>query len=335
MSDNQLSRRKVLGALATTGGAGALVGTGTGALFTDEETFTNNGIRASTSISGTVDLEVVSETVELESGTGVQYDITLPDGINNNPAYIWLATSCPTPLDLGLATKIAIRVTCNGETTTIASGLASHVLNDLRSGVPLCSGGDDACLQVGETWTLTIVVTDTTSYSGSDETLEFDIELSGTQCRYNADNENPFDGPLTGGTCPQDISYVAFCAEGSKTAPEVTITDISGGYPPTSVDWRITNGVPVDYVIVRTGERGPNEPYTVYDYSPDGVTSGTRTAAVGDRFAAFVGTAKEAGLTTGEANSNPCQLAKNVVGDGTAFEGTSTKLEADPGDLRP
>ena len=86
MRDNQLSRRKVLGALATTGGAGALVGTGTGALFSDEETFTNNGITASKSVAGVVDVDV--EANVLKGGTGVIYDITLPEKVNNNPAYI-------------------------------------------------------------------------------------------------------------------------------------------------------------------------------------------------------------------------------------------------------
>lgn len=55
MSDNnlELSRRKILGSVGAVGAAGAAAGLGTSALFSDEESFTNNSITA-----GTLDMKV-------------------------------------------------------------------------------------------------------------------------------------------------------------------------------------------------------------------------------------------------------------------------------------
>jgi predicted ribosomally synthesized peptide with SipW-like signal peptide len=55
MSDDklELSRRKILGSVGAVGAAGAAAGLGTSALFSDEESFTNNSITA-----GTLDLKV-------------------------------------------------------------------------------------------------------------------------------------------------------------------------------------------------------------------------------------------------------------------------------------
>jgi predicted ribosomally synthesized peptide with SipW-like signal peptide len=54
MSDNmELSRRKILGGVGAVGAAGAAAGLGTTALFSDEESFTNNSITA-----GTLDMKV-------------------------------------------------------------------------------------------------------------------------------------------------------------------------------------------------------------------------------------------------------------------------------------
>jgi predicted ribosomally synthesized peptide with SipW-like signal peptide len=327
----------VLGALATTGGAGALVGTGTGALFTDEETFTDNGIRASTSVAGTVDLEI--DATVPDDGDEVIYDVELPDGSNNNPAYIWLATTCPTPEDLGLATVIEVTVECNGKETTFGPGLASHVLNELRFGVPLCrdEDGNQPCLQVGKDLTVTIEVIDTTSYSGSsdDDTLTFDIELSGTQCRYNADNDNPFN-ESDDDNCVQEISYVAFCAEEPDALDptyevNTRLTDDPNSAP-TSIDW--STDVDVDYVIVKTGQGGDNEEYIVYDYS--GVTKTHGTAAVGDRRADFRGDENDVSGydNNGDVNNEPCQFAKDALGPSGDFSGGFVKLEEDGGELK-
>ena len=55
----ELTRRKILGAAGAVGVAGAGAGLGTTALFSDEESFTNNSITA-----GTLDMTVSAEIVE-------------------------------------------------------------------------------------------------------------------------------------------------------------------------------------------------------------------------------------------------------------------------------
>lgn len=328
MSDKPLSRRQVLGALATTGSAGALVGTGTGALFTDEETFTDNGIRASESVAGVVDMEV-TDTVP-DDGNGVTYDITIPDAENNNPAYLWFRTGCPGEgeLELACATSITVEVECDGE-TTVASGSARDVLDTLQNGTLLC-GGDAACLEPGETRTLEIKITGVDEYDGDEETLTLDLEFYGEQCRYDTGAENPFDESGGCEECPepgadrQAISYIEFCAEGASDAPEPTLTvnATNNDGETTSVNWTVENGVDVDYVVVKSGEEIP---YTVYKYS-SGTQSGTATVGGSEKFTGGAG--KVSGYSgPGGANQNACQFAKDAVGDSGQFDGGSTKLE--------
>ncbi|MEF8887946.1 MAG: hypothetical protein V5A30_09080 [Haloarculaceae archaeon] len=340
MGDNQLSRRKVLGALATAGGAGAIVGTGTGALFSDEETFTDDGIRASTSVAGVVDLEL--EVDVLGDGTGVIYDLTLPGDVNNNPSYIWFRTGCPDPLELGCATEIEVRIDCDGggdADTVVASGLARDVLNALRNGTLLC-GGDAACLELGETRTLEIEITDNpgSGYDGPDGPLEFDLEFYGEQCRYNTGTENPFDDPGECEECPESdagsVSWIAFCAEDADDPVPTDNTELTDSL--TAVDWETEEDV--DYVAIRTGN-GQTYPYTVYDYSSGTKISGT--AKVGDKDADFRGPVSDVdGYHTGDANSNPCEFAKAALvssgalpEDSGDFSGGSTKLNEEGGSL--
>jgi hypothetical protein len=341
MSDNQLSRRKVLGALATTGGAGALVGTGTGALFTDEETFTDDGIRTSTSVAGTVDLEI-DDTVP-DDRDEVIYDVELPDGGNNNPAYVWFRADCPEEkeLDLACATSITVEVECDGKTVPVASGSVRDVFNALRNGRLLC-GGDTACLEVGEIQTLEIRITDVEEYDGDADTLTFDLEFYGEQCRYNTGTKNPFDDRGECDECPdprQELSYVAFCAEGADEKPEPEITEVNARNDdgPTSVDWTINNGVDIDYVVAKTGQGGSNEEYIVYDYSDpsESVTNGT--AAVGDDDADFLGDENDVEdyETNGDVNQDPRQFAKDALELSEDFNGKSARLEDDKGELDP
>jgi len=336
MSDNQLSRRQVLGALATTGGAGAIVGTGTGALFSDEETFTDNGIRASSSVAGVVDIDIDYDVIS--DGTGVVYDVTLPDGVNNNPSYIWFRADCPTEeeVDLACATNITVEVECDGETVTVASGSVRDVFNALRNGTLLC-GGDAACLEIGETQTLEIKITGVDDwYDGDTKTLTFDLEFYGEQCRYDTGAENPFDDRETCEPCVQGVSWIAFCAEGPEAEapmPKGSTELIESG---TAVDWETENDV--DYVAVKTGLGGQNEPYIVYDYRDEEKTSGI--ARVGDENADFRGDRDANGEFDGcdgggPPDSCPCQYAKDILidGDNDDFTGKSVKLEEVDGEL--
>jgi hypothetical protein len=358
MSDKPLSRRQVLGALATTGSAGALVGTGTGALFTDEETFTDNGIRASTSVAGVVDIEVDADPLEKE--TGFTYEISLPEGVNNNPAYIWVRTlECPEPAQLAEATTIDVSVTgCDSEGALPSEGSALSVLNDLREGALLCKS-DDPCLQTDGTRTLEVKVKGVENeYTGPDGPLKFTLELYGQQCRYELDPD-PFDDAAVIPTCEEPpkvdgkgISFISFCAKDVDERPNATVTAVTARNDenePTRATWE-TN-IPVDYVVAKSGPY-----YTIYDYSGDGGTT-SGTVMTGDDPDAYYG--KASSFTCPDKNNNgngnngngnngnnsdnadggvascPCALADAKVGDGNGFDGMSTKLEDDKGEIDP
>lgn len=325
MSDNQLSRRKVLGALATTGGAGAIVGTGTSALFTDEETFTDNGIRASTSVAGVVDIDIDHNVIS--DGTGVIYDITLPEDVNNNPSYVWFRADCPKDdeLDLACATNITVEMECDGETEPVESGPVRDVFDALRNGTRLC-GGDAACLELGETQTLEIRITGVDDwYDGDTETLTFDLEFYGEQCRYDTGAENPFDDYEECESCDKPagkgISFIAFCSKaGGNIGPEITdVVARNDDGEPISVDWKASSGV--DYVVVKSGQN-----FTIYEY--DGETGGRATTG-GDSDAIYYGSDP-----SNSASADPCGLAADKVGDGDFPDGgTSVKLEG--GEIEP
>jgi len=70
-----LSRRKVLGGMATIGVAGAGAGLGTSALYSDEETFVNNQITA-----GTTNLAVTMGLVSIDSSAPDSLDVNYEEG---------------------------------------------------------------------------------------------------------------------------------------------------------------------------------------------------------------------------------------------------------------
>lgn len=111
----ELSRRRVLGGLATIGAAGAAAGLGTSAYFNDQETFEDNSITA-----GTLDMEVTASveaaneywadqtdlaeleaTADGEAVTGLQVEDVKPGDwgiicfdidIGDNPGYVQIRT---------------------------------------------------------------------------------------------------------------------------------------------------------------------------------------------------------------------------------------------------
>lgn len=310
MNDAQLSRRKILSGVVVAGGAGSLVGGGTGALFTDEEVFENNTVRASKNVGGVVDLEVTVE--DLHDKAGDRYRISLPEGESstgtNNPAYIWLRTSgCPSPPDLARDTQIEVTVSYDGGTTetSIGSGSALRVLNEFRDGYAVGQNADDPCLQPGEEWVIDIVVTGVNGGNSDDEQLGFELEFFAQQCRYQAEFTNPFDEL---DRCGKAISFVAFCAE-SKADP--TFEGLNSRM--TVVDWE-TN-VDVTYVVVFGGQN-----WTIYDYRDETKTEGTIKTG-DDPDSDFFGE-----IENGE-QSNPCDVADDKFGDGTGFDGESVKFE--------
>jgi len=108
MTERDLTRRKVLSGMAVAGSTGALVGHSTVSFFSDEETFSNNSIRASKSTVGKITLDVdidssgdkVTFTVSLpkadENGEGEFGNTENPVPTKNNPAQVWVRTkTCP------------------------------------------------------------------------------------------------------------------------------------------------------------------------------------------------------------------------------------------------
>jgi len=323
MTDRGVSRRKVLSGIAAAGGTGAVVGGSTASLFTDEETFGNDSIEASTSVAGTVDIEIAADA--FEDGTGMTYSVTLPDDGTNNPAYVWVRTLvCPEPVELAARLTVELRVECGGSETVLATGSLLEVLDGLRDGELLRCEAGESCLEPGGTRDLVLDVTDVEeSDTGSDGSLEFELEFYGRQCRYT-DPANPFTDADVVDTCDpaQAISFLAFCSTESDASldPETaTVNATDSSDDPTSIDWR--TGSDVDYVVVKAGQN-----FKIYDHSgADGTTAGTATSTRSG--AAYFGPVGQVDCKSGQPESCPGQAAVKTVGDGGTFDGTVVKLE--------
>lgn len=334
MDDANLSRRDVLAGLAITGTSGTLVGSGTGALFSDTETFANNSIEASANVAGVLQLEVDVET--LEDATGIEYSISLPESVNNNPAYVWIRTKkCPVPPELGDSLRVKLSETCSdGSSTEIVSGILVDVLNgedpppDLREGVLICDDSDpattDPCLQPGEERIVTFEVTNIeTGFAPAEGPVEFELEFYGQQCRYDPGATNPFSEIVD--KCGADdstqgkaISFIAFCSEkNTKLNPKITDTTLSDDGP-ISAEWETK--ADVDYVIAKSGQN-----FTIYDLRnvADKKTGTVKTG--GDSNADFFGEPSDISFNP---SAKPCELAADVEGDGDfPDKGTSIKLD--------
>ncbi|MDB2275382.1 hypothetical protein PM022_12675 [Halorubrum ezzemoulense] len=225
-----LSRRRVLAALATAGGAGALAGTGTAAVFRDTE-------RSRASITaGIVDLVVEYDLLTGPGADGLDSSgtvdgprVTLPvdslapdddagsmlltfalpqrgDDVNN-PAALWLATDCPVPEATGLGEAIQVTVSyadCESGTplARIVSGSLRAVADDLRDGRrvdgdPMSPEPDclveEVCL---------LVEYELAGYVGT-ETVDFPLWFAAVQCRH-ATPTNPFASIDTDPCLPGD-----------------------------------------------------------------------------------------------------------------------------------
>ena len=84
-NDNlELSRRKILGSVGAVGAAGAAAGLGTSALFSDEESFTNNSITAGT-LDMTVDARIPDGAINDEWAGAVGFDEYNPGTADGQP----------------------------------------------------------------------------------------------------------------------------------------------------------------------------------------------------------------------------------------------------------
>lgn len=345
MDKAKLSRREILAGLAVTGSSGALVGSGTGALFSDEETFSNNSIRASESSAGVVDLK--TETGTLTNEMGATFTFELP-GSRNNPAIICAKASdciCQNGSDSDCLRaddlRVQLRLSNCDPDKTILTGSLREVLRALQEGVLVACDESDPCLQSNgnETRTLELIVIEDLNGTGS-YGFDFNLAFSAQQCRYDALNDLcEFEGSNCLPAGDTGISFIAFCSTdpGNPVGPD-KVKIVNSLAPdngqPTSLVWESTN--PVDYVVVFGGQT-----WTIYDYSDiqfegssaTGVTKGVATTdnyTAAEKFYDFQSSDSFEHFNGcdggGAPNSCPCEVASQELKQ-ESFEGSSVKLE--------
>lgn len=230
MSPRPISRRRVLSALVAAGGAGALTGVGTAALFGDRETFASSlgagvvdlaigytvltGPNADPSSETVVDgpavtLPVSALTAERDSGSAL-LRVFLPEteGAVNNPAGLWLRTTCPPATALGeLLTLTLSYADCEtgDPIEQITSGPLRVVASELRNGILLDADPSTAAVDCLTDELCVLVEYELSDgYLGSEAT-DLAIEAYGVQCRNNDITANPFpaaDPCPVGEPCP-------------------------------------------------------------------------------------------------------------------------------------
>ena len=244
------SRREVLAALAVAGGAGALTGSGTSALLSDE---TRLHGRLTTGIvdvvgeywhlsgpaadggfdidapDGTVDGPHVTVPIgtldEDATGGNVLLRFALPQGHDavNNPATLWVRTACPPAKALAefLDVRISYANADGTSGTTIASGSLREVADTLRTGFHLdptwdSSEDGDGCL-TDELFVL--VEYDAGDYVGA-ETTELPLYLAAVQCRNTDTAVSPFDPAEIDAECEVGFSCACCWAIGKVEVEE-------------------------------------------------------------------------------------------------------------------
>jgi len=310
MSEEDLTRRKVLSGMAITGSSGALVGHSTVSLFSDKETFSNNSLTAANTSGGTVNLTVTPVDDDHiagneSSGERVEFDVTLPQDGRNNPAFICVEGECPCDFDknpsncsdnknLEVADDLEVRVDLqcpDDKLEPILRGSLREVLDVLERGVLLCNE-TGSCLETGQTLTLALEVTK--EYTKKEYNIDIGLTFFAEQCRYNnvPDESTLLENPCQSeGECPppetgSGIRFIAFCSIENNVVDTVAASSVTilgslqlDDGQPTSLVWTTDN--PVDYVIVFGGDT-----WTIYDYSNDGThnqdgpTTGVATTAI-------------------------------------------------------
>lgn len=226
-----LSRRRVLAALAATGGASALTATGTAAMFSDTE-------RLDASLTtGVVDLVVEYEFLTgpgagTTSGPidGPRLDLpidalgptddsgsmlvrfTLPQGPDavNNPAALWLAADCPLPAATTLGETLEVTLSyADCETGTaleeIDHGSLRAVADRLQDGIQIDGDPTTDSMDCLTDEVCLLVEYDLAGFVG-EGTVDLPLWFTTVQCR-NTTSTNPFAGRDTtpcppGERCP-------------------------------------------------------------------------------------------------------------------------------------
>lgn len=323
-----LSRRRLLGALATAGGAGAVAGTGTAALMFDgDERFTTAlGV-------GVVDLAVGYEVLtgpnagavgiengrtlavplagltETADGGSVVLSVSRPElqEAVNNPAAVWFRLACPPASSLADRLQLRLsRADCEtgalGE--TIDKGTLRAVADRLRNGHllgedPAIGDGqchaDELCLHV-EYWL-------DDDYVGS-ETTGLSLEFVGVQCRNDPVGANPFPGrPAC--EAPEPCACCRYLGK----------LELEGGAPGLG-DSYVAPGV---YEFTEGGEG-----YEIEVYDTREKDGGTETTAVAFRLHRTGGGPQpalcEVGIKAGPGGPLPYEAAGSTTNDTASLE---------------
>lgn len=327
MERTEVTRRQILAGVAGAGGVGAVVGTGTASVFSDETVF-----RRSTFGSGRLDLAVAWETddgsgqdrgstaipVSLSPGDPrqtIDLTVSVPDDDENNPVAAWIRAVCPDQEPPGFDLDVTLRHRdCPADCVLYTGSLAG-----LADGIALdpdgrAAPGDQGCLAVGEELDLALDVGATDFGSTGDG--RFTLEFVGVQCR-NRDPTAPFGaadrcGDADGPDRPA-VSFVAFCWRGDESVrPSIPATE-PGDDGPDVVFWE--TAIDVEYVCVKGAGT-----LTVYDHQDVHRTSGV--AWVGDPEAAVPSLSVEPGDA-----ARPCEIANRELGTNDATALRSIKLE--------
>lgn len=195
---DDISRRALLGSLGTVGGAGAVFGAGTTALFTDTERFEESVVS-----SGPIDVLVSWKDQTTEDGTvTVTFDLsdgkattnlTITPDETSNPAAVWIRPTCPTgPADS--IVNVEFTLPDCGE-TVYSGGSLPEVVDDLRKngGVRLETASCGGCISPDEQIELEIYweFSESADYNAENpDDVKLDFEFRAIQCRY--DPGSPF-----------------------------------------------------------------------------------------------------------------------------------------------
>lgn len=302
----RVSRRTILSGLGTIGGLGAIGGGALAVAFDGDETSTTTEVspssRSGPASGGFWDLESwgslepnVVQAGELDLTTcleqpgetcdpnadsaslslddlsnGGTQQATLRCALSDNPAWLWLRTSCPEDgcgLERGIELTVWYDEQCDGVVDSgrvIASGRLCDVLTTLREGVLLDrdpTTEEPAPLQPGDTCCLGFEFSIVDPCITGDS-LTIDVDLFAEQWRHDPDPTRPpgwEDDCSVDCTedCPpcefQEISFVAFCIEDGTIAPgDVRFTpyyDTDGN--PFKLDW--SSDVPPEWIVLYYG----------------------------------------------------------------------------------
>lgn len=299
MTRKELSRRRVLGSLATVGTLGAMSGAGANAILQDSEAADNR------LVAGALDLEVCVDDGECEPGPGQRVSlpidldaagegratvrVELPDDGRNNPGYVWFRTNCPTGrCGLEQALRMTVREdrNCNGEMgrydPVLSRGSLCEVMKELGSGELLrrdpVQPGERICFEIS--WRLAGELCE-------DDAVTLELEFFAHQARHSGGARRPWSDACnvvckTAEECACDegpaISFVAFCVpDGTPLTPDnVDFTWRNDGErEPVEIRW--DSAVELSTVVLYYGTHsGP-----VFE-NFDGGTSGIATVGSGN-----------------------------------------------------